>query len=83
LRAGNLQVEPGKSRMLDTRRKVLGSWSEVQDALRVEGRDELAGEVGRFMASMPPPRSEREWLALALIERLREPRQEHLVAQTR
>jgi hypothetical protein len=32
---------------------------------------------------MPPPRTEREWLALALIERVREPRQKQPDAPTR
>lgn len=83
LRAGNLQVEPGKRLMLDTRREVMGRWSEVQDVLRAEGRVELANEVERFMAGMPPPRTEREWLALAMIEWVRAPRQKQPIAQTR
>jgi hypothetical protein len=60
--------------MLDTRGEVLGRWSEVENALRAEGRVGLANEVGRFMAGMPPPRTEREWLALALIPRVQDPR---------
>jgi hypothetical protein len=83
LRAGNLQVELGKSRMLDTRKEVLGRWSEVQDALRAEGRAGLANEVERYIAGMPPLRTEREWLAVALIERVREPRQKQPVEFTR
>jgi hypothetical protein len=69
LRAGGLQVEPGKSRMLETRRNVAQRWSRVQEALRAEGREGLASEVERFMAVMPPPRAEREWMAQALTER--------------
>ncbi len=83
LRAGKLQPEPGKSRMLNTRREVVRRWSEARDALRAEGRVGLANEVDRFMAGMPAPRTEREWLALALMERVREPRQKQPVAQTR
>jgi hypothetical protein len=69
LRAGGLQVEPGKSRMLDTRRQVVRGWIGIQEALRAEGREGLASEVERFMAVMPPPRTEREWMAQALTER--------------
>lgn len=75
LRAGNVQVEPGKSRTPRSCREVLGRWVRVQDALRAEGRVGLANEVERFITGMPPPRTEREWLALALTKRIREPRQ--------
>ena len=83
LRTGNLQVEKGKCRMLNTRREVLGRWSEVQDALRAEGRVGLANEVERFVAGMPAPRTEREWLALALIERVRAPKERQPLVATR
>jgi hypothetical protein len=69
LSAGCLQVEPGKSRMLDTRRQVVRGWIGVQEALRAEGREGLASEVERFMAVMPQTRTEREWMAQALTER--------------
>ena len=72
LRAGSLQVEPGKKRILETRRDVVGRWFGVRDALLAEGREGLANEVERFTAGMPPTRTEREWLALALTEQLRE-----------
>jgi hypothetical protein len=41
-------------------REVLGHWSEVENALRAEGRVGLADEVGRFMAGMPPKQGDRE-----------------------
>ena len=68
LHAGNVQVEPGKNRILDTRRDVVRHWLGVQEALRAEGREGLADEIERFVAGMPPPRTEREWMALALTE---------------
>lgn len=83
LRSGNLQVEPGKDRMLNTRRAVIGRWAGVQESLRAEGRFGLADEVERFMAGMPPPRTAREWLALALLKRTRGPAREPPIPQTR
>jgi hypothetical protein len=83
LHAGNLRVEPGKSRILDTRRDVVRHWLGVQKALRSEGREGLADEVRRFMAGMPPPQTEREWMALALTEGMRDRRHERLLAPTR
>jgi len=83
LRAGNMRVEPGKRRILDTRRDVIRHWFGVQEALRAEGREGLANEVERFIAGMPPPRTERESVALALAERMWDLRQQPLLAPTR
>lgn len=83
LHAGNMWVEPGKSRILATRRDVVGHLLRVQKALLAEGRAGLAGEVKRFVAGLPPPRTEREWLALALTEGMRVRRQERSLAPTR
>lgn len=83
LHAGNMRVEPGKNRILDTRRDVIRHWLGVQEALRAEGRAGLADEVERFVAGMPPPRTEREWMALALAEGMRVRRQERSLAPTR
>lgn len=83
LHAGNLRVEPGKKRILDTRRNVVRHWLGVQEALRALGRAELADEVERFIAGMPPTRTEREWMAMALTEGMRDRRQERSVAPTR
>jgi len=72
LHAGDTRVEPGKNRILDTRRDVVRHWLRVQEALRAEGRAGLADEVERFVAGLPPPRTEREWMALALTEGIRD-----------
>ncbi len=83
LHAGNMRVEPGKNRILATRRDVVRHWLGVQEALRAEGREGLADEVGRFVASMPPARTEREWMALGLTEKMRDLRRRPSLAATR
>jgi hypothetical protein len=83
LRAGNMQIEPGKARILDTRRNVVQGWLAVRETLRIEGRDGLADEDGCFVAAMLAPRTEREWLAQALMERVRRPERRQPFAQTR
>ncbi len=83
LHAGNMRIEPGKKRILDTRRAVVRHWLGVQEALRAEGREGLADEVERFIAGMPPPRTEREWMALALTEGARARQRQSLTAPTR
>ena len=44
----------------------------MRETLRADGRVELADQVGRFLKGMPPPQTEREWLAHALFDRARE-----------
>jgi hypothetical protein len=68
LRAGNLEAEPGKAKILNTRRIVIGGWFNVRERLRADGRASLANEVERFAGGMPPPQTERESLAQALKE---------------
>ena len=63
---GNLRVEAGKTKLLKTRRAVERGWWAVSDILIAEGRPELAAQVRRFSAQMPPPRTDRELIAEAL-----------------
>jgi hypothetical protein len=83
LRAGGIQVEPGKDRILDTRRSVVRGWLGVQETLRANGRERLANEVEGFLKSMPRPQTEREWLAQALQDRARDLRLQTPLAVTR
>jgi len=71
---GNLCVEAGKAKLLETRREVERGWWAVSDILVAEGRPELAAQVRRFSAQMPPPRTDRESIAEALRTRNREAR---------
>ena len=71
---GNLRVEAGKAKLLETRREVEQGWWAVSDILVAEGRPELAAQVRRFSAEMPPPWTDRESIAEALRRRSREVR---------
>ncbi len=71
LASGGVKPEPGKGRLLTTRREVVRGWSEVADTLVNQGQVELALAVRRFVGRMPPPSSEKEWLAERLLERTR------------
>jgi hypothetical protein len=83
MQAGNLRVEAGKSRMVDTRREVIRHWSGIQQLLRSNGQEQLANEVERFVAGMPAVQTERDWFALALTDRTRDVRRERSLAPTR
>ena len=77
---GDLRPEPGKSKLVETRRQVERGWRATADVLIAEGHPELAAQIHRFLAAMPPPRTENERIAKELI-RSREPRQEKSVVR--
>jgi hypothetical protein len=52
---------------------VLG-WRAVSDALRSAGKQDIAAAVDRFLKDIPPPRSEREWIAADLFGHTPPPR---------
>jgi hypothetical protein len=66
LLGGGLQVEPGKARLLSTRREVERGWRAVGDILVNSGSPELAARVRQFVARFRPPRTEREDVAATL-----------------
>jgi hypothetical protein len=69
---GNLRVEAGKVKMLETRKEVEKGWWAVSDILVAEERPELAAQVRRFSAQMPPPWTDREAIAETLRRHTRE-----------
>jgi len=74
LLTGDRQIEQGKIRLLETRKDVERGWFAVGDILAAEGRTELAHQVWRFAAEMPPPKTERELIAEDLRSRVRDAR---------
>src|SRR5580700_4529061 len=74
LSKGNLRVEAGKAKLLETRREVERGWWAVSDILVAEGQPELAAQVRRFSAQMAPPRTDREAMGEALRWHTREVR---------
>ena len=68
LQSGRLSVEPGKAKLLETRRAVERGWRAVHVALIREGHSALAGQVKLFVSRMPAPRTDKEWIAAKLLE---------------
>ncbi len=83
LRTGNIQIEPGKVRLVETRHTMVRGWLGAAELLRADGRDGLAREVERYVRGMPPAQMEREWLAQTLLERAREPHRQAPPTMTR
>jgi hypothetical protein len=79
---GDLRIEQGKARLLETRKEVERGWFAVSDILMAEGREKLANEVWRFAAEMPPPMTEREFIGEILQTRVRQPRMRQDPTQT-
>jgi hypothetical protein len=71
---GDLRIEPGKARLLETRKEVQRGWFAMSATLMAEGRKELASEVWRFAAEMPPPITDRELIAEGLRRQIRDAR---------
>lgn len=74
LKRGHLEIEAGKSKLIDTRSTVKRGWLEVSDVLRDQGHLKLSDQIKLFIGSMPPPRTEKEQIASELVQLRREPR---------
>jgi hypothetical protein len=71
---GELRSEPGKSKLVQTRKGIERGWRAIGDILVSEGQPELAAQVRRFVGQFLPPRTEKEWVAAELLKSAREPR---------
>lgn len=71
LAQGSSVAEPGKERLLATRRAVIQGWREVSERLARQGEQELAQEVLAFIARLPQPRTEKEAIKAALRDKVR------------
>jgi hypothetical protein len=79
---GGLRVEPGKAKLVQTRKELERGWRAVSEILVREQRPELASQVELFVTQMPAPATEKEQLAAALLERTRAPQvRDHSIAR--
>jgi hypothetical protein len=73
LRAGRLD-QTGAERLQRTRMEIVRGWHAVRDLLQAEGRHQLVEQVSRFVHQMPPPHTDKQFLAAELMERARQAR---------
>jgi hypothetical protein len=66
MRNGQVTIEPGKERLLETRRDVDLGWRQVIEQLDRQGQHQLADSAVRFVERLKPPRTENELLIQAL-----------------
>jgi len=74
LLTGNTRIEPGKRKLVETRRQVENGWRAVANRLSMDGHHDLANDVQRFVERMPPAKTEREQIAQELQQRVRDAR---------
>jgi hypothetical protein len=70
---GDLRVEPGKSKLIETRNQVARGWRALSHRLAQEGHLDLAEGARKFVERMPMPKTERELIADTLSPRVRDP----------
>ena len=68
---GGIRVEPGKYTLTETRVNVERGWRATSAVLLAQGQPHLAAQVLRFLGQMPPPETENERIAAALLSRAR------------
>lgn len=68
---GVSRVEPGEATLIKTRREIERGWYAISAILKAQGHFDLAVQVQQFLADMPQPRTEKEALKAALVQRAR------------
>lgn len=62
----NFRVEPGNSKLIETRKAVERGWRAISAILATQGHHELAADIHWFLSQMLHPQTERERIASAL-----------------
>jgi hypothetical protein len=87
LRTADRVDEPAKLRLRETRRELERGWLATSEMLRSQGQNTLAEQTRNFVRSLPPARTEREWLVAGLLGRVlgnrERERADHLLARSR
>ena len=83
LRTADRVGEPGKLRLRESRRELEREWLATSEALRSQGQTALAEQTRHFVRSLPPARTEREWLMAGLVEQARRERAPREMEMTR
>jgi Relaxase/Mobilisation nuclease domain len=74
LRAGGLQPNPGKAKLVETRRAVVAGYHNAAEVLLQAGQADLAQQIWGFIGGMSSPRTTDEQLTASLARRSPDPR---------
>ena len=83
LRHGGVKPNPGRAKLLETRREVIAGWHAAADALLGAGQAELAQKIWGLIGGMHRPLTTDEQLAAKLEERTRTRQRERQEERTR
>jgi hypothetical protein len=72
---------PGRAKLIETRKAVVASWMKTADALDAQGEVVLAADVRHFAGNLPPVLTDRERLAIDFIRFRESRRSAKLVAE--
>jgi len=64
-------ADPARARLLETRKAVVDAWNTVASKLEAQGDVQLGDEVRYFVRHLPPVLTDRERLAVEIIQRAR------------
>ena len=67
---GRLAPEPGKAKLIATRKRVLADWTATAALLRAQGRESLARDVENYVSQMPAVATDKERIAKGLLAQL-------------
>jgi hypothetical protein len=67
---GRLAPEPGKAKLIATRKRVLADWMATAALLRAQGREPLARDVEDYVRQMPAVATDKERIAKGLLAQL-------------
>jgi hypothetical protein len=63
--------DPMRTRLLETRKGLIGQWIGIANTLDAQGETTLAGDVRYFAQHLPPVLTRKELLATQFVEHLR------------
>ena len=71
LRANGAIRDPARDRLIETRKAVVSAWMSTAEQLEAQGDVELGREVRHFARHLPPVLTDKERLAIQLLQHVR------------
>ena len=62
--------DPARERLVESRRALIRGWLDVAQALDLQGEVALAGDVRKFAKHLPRVLTDKERVAIALVQQL-------------
>jgi type IV secretory pathway VirD2 relaxase len=69
---GSVFNEPGRAKLVETRKAVVEGWLAVAKTLDRQGETRLAADVRKFVQEMPPVMTDKEQLAYQFVQSFKE-----------